>query len=534
MSGVPLRDALALPALQGARVLAGAAGLGRPIRYVNVMEVPDILDWVKPDELLLTTAYPLRDDRAALAELVPRLADRGLAGLAVKPARYLDEVPQVMLAAADRLGFPLLELPPETALADIINAVLGLILNAQALRLERSAAVHERFTAIVLSGGGVREIVQVLAELLDRPVAIMDARGAVLARSTAFPAHTDLQDWPRLMADRTDGLRWTDLPELNRKAGLQPIQVGAELHGVAVVLAEQPLLADEQLMALEQAATIAALHLVQARALAEADHRFQAVCLDELVTGHLADRAVLRERANAFGWDLSLPRAVMVAEIEALGGRRFAELAGTSDEGFACRRIAEAARSVLGRGAIVWERSAGAAALSGGPDLHVDAEALQAEAARRLPGAMISVGVGRVQTDPLELRVSYREALRALEVGRRAGGAGRVCLFADLGVDRLLLSCPTAELEAFFSATLGPLLRYEGAHPGCELTRTLKVFLAADRNVAQTARELFVHYNTVKYRLERLESLLGPFDVAERCLTLELATHVGRLLAQPR
>src|ERR687886_2746169 len=95
--GVPLREALGLPVLRRARVLAGAAGLGRPVRYVNVMEVPDILYWVKPDELLLTTAYPLRDDRAALAELVPRLAQRGLAGLAIKPARYIDAVPEGML-----------------------------------------------------------------------------------------------------------------------------------------------------------------------------------------------------------------------------------------------------------------------------------------------------------------------------------------------------------------------------------------------------------------------------------------------------
>ena len=151
IDGVPLREALALSALRGVRVLAGESGLHRTVRFVNVMEVPDILDWVKPDELLLTTTYPLRDDRAALAELVPHLAQRGLAGLAVKPLRYIDEVPAVMRDAADRLAFPLLELPPETALADIINAVLGLILNQQAMRLTRSAAVHERFTAIVRS-----------------------------------------------------------------------------------------------------------------------------------------------------------------------------------------------------------------------------------------------------------------------------------------------------------------------------------------------------------------------------------------------
>src|SRR5689334_1226072 len=208
--GVPLREALALPALRNVRVLAGGGGLGRAVRYVNVMEVPDILDWVKPDELLLTTAYPLRDDRAALADLVPRLADRGLAGLAVKPARYLDAVPVVMLEAAERLGFPLLELPPETALADIINAVLSLILNA---------------------------------------------------RSSGFPRQAEAGTL--LEGEAAAGVRW------------------------AVLAADGPL-GDDQRMALEQAVTIAALRVVQARAVAEADRHFQAVCLEELVTGHVA------------------------------------------------------------------------------------------------------------------------------------------------------------------------------------------------------------------------------------------------------
>jgi purine catabolism regulator len=503
-AGLPLREALKVPALQKARLLAGAAGLDRAVRYVNVMEVPDILDWVKPDELLLTTAYPLRDDRAALADLVPRLADRGLAGLAVKPARYLDAVPQVMLEAAERLSFPLLELPPETAMADIINAVLGLILNVQALRLERSAAIHERFTAIALGGGGVRDIVQALTELLDRPAALLDSQGVLLARSPGFPAHAAAE----LLLDgrAATGLRW------------------------AVLAADGPL-ADEQRMALEQAATIAALRLVQERAVAEADDRFRAVCLDELVTGHVSDAAVLHERATAFGWNLSRPRAVLVAEIDALDGRRFGVLAGTSEETRACRGLADAARAVLGDDAIVWERSAGAAALTSSNDLRRDAAALQAEARRRLPRAVVSVGVGRTQADPLELRTSYAEALRSLEVGRWAGGQGVVSLFADLGLDRLLMSCPVEELAAFHSATLGPLLAYEREHADCGLSQTLAAFVAADRNVAETARALFVHYNTVKYRLDRLERLLGPFvNHPTRRLTLELAVHVGRLL----
>ena len=137
---------------------------------------------MKPGQLLLTTAYPLRDERAALSALVPGLAERGLAGFAIKPTRYIEAIPPVMVEAAERLAFPLIELPPEASFDEVINAVLGSILNAQAVRLERSAAIHDRFTRIaVLSGGGLREIAQPLAELIERPAAILNPDGAVLA-----------------------------------------------------------------------------------------------------------------------------------------------------------------------------------------------------------------------------------------------------------------------------------------------------------------------------------------------------------------
>ena len=67
IDSIALAELLKLPTLAHARVVGGHDGLRRPVRGVNVMEVPDILDWVKPDELLLTTAYPLRDDPVALS-----------------------------------------------------------------------------------------------------------------------------------------------------------------------------------------------------------------------------------------------------------------------------------------------------------------------------------------------------------------------------------------------------------------------------------------------------------------------------------
>ena len=102
--GLPVRDLLDVASLRGSSVLAGAAGLDRVVRRLNVMEVPDILPWVKPHELLLTTGFPLRhagapadptsqSGIAALVQLVCDLDARGLAAVGIKLGRYLEEIP---------------------------------------------------------------------------------------------------------------------------------------------------------------------------------------------------------------------------------------------------------------------------------------------------------------------------------------------------------------------------------------------------------------------------------------------------------
>jgi purine catabolism regulator len=517
IDSIALGELLKLPTLTDARVVGGHAGLGRPVRGVNVMEVPDILDWVKPDELLLTTAYPLRDDPVALDALIPRLAERGLAGIALKPGRYIKAIPASMIEAADQHGFALIELPPEASFNEIINSVLTVILDVQAVRLQRSAAIHDRFTTIALSGGGLRQIAEALADLVGRPVAIVDADDVVQWR-TSEEAPGGESGLPAGSTGHGDG------------AIVQPIQVGAERYGAILVAGDEAALAPDRLEAIEYAATVAALRQVQTRAVAEADRRFQAVCLEELITGHVADRTVLMERAAAFAWDLTTPRAVLLADVEAIAGRPFAALAGTPEEGALRHRLAEAARASLGPGSIIWERSReiGALVSAGNSGLREIGAALQAEAARHLPGIVVSVGIGRAALDPLELHRSFGEARRALSIGRWAHGAGEVTAFDDLGLDRLLVAVPDSEAEAFCTDLLGRLEAYDAAR-GTALVTTLETFLAT-RNAALASRQLYLHYNTLKNRLAKIEEIIGPYlENPDRCLSLALALRLRRL-----
>lgn len=531
-AGVTIREVLDLPELRTARLVGGAAGQHRQVRHVNVMEVPDILSWVLADELLLTTAYPLRDDRAALGKLVPNLAARGLAGLAVKPARYIDAIPREMAEAADRLAFPLIELPPDAVLGEIITSVLTAVLNAHARRLQQAAEIHDRFTGIVLGGGGLREIAEAVATSIARPVAITDPHGLL---QTSAPAGTPA-GMPAVLpavADVVGGGGPALVLVDGRPATAQLIQVGQERFGAIVALADPADLGDGERETLEYAATVAALRQVQARAVAESDRRFQTVCLEELVAGHVADRSVLMERAVAFAWDLSLPRAVLMAELDEVAGQPFTRLAGTVEESIAQHRLADAARFALGRSAIVWERSTQVAALvpsgsSGTDGLRRAAQRLAVEARRAVPDGVVSIGVGRVEPDPLRLSASYTEARRALVVGRWGHGPGRVSLFEDLGVDRILVEHDPSELADFVSGLVGPLVAHD-AHHRTDLVASLEAFLDT-RNAALAARRQFVHYNTMKNRLRTIESLIGPFrDDPDRCLGLAIALRVRRL-----
>src|SRR5438552_2544935 len=120
MAQLTVREALTIDSLQDVKVLAGSEGLGRNITCVNVMEVPDILQWVRGGELLLTTTYPLKDAPLSLSDLIRVLNDKGLAAIAIKPHRYLDDIPDEILRIADELAFPVLELPHDASFVDLI------------------------------------------------------------------------------------------------------------------------------------------------------------------------------------------------------------------------------------------------------------------------------------------------------------------------------------------------------------------------------------------------------------------------------
>ncbi len=527
-----VRELLGQESMAGARLIAGEEGLGRLIRRLNVMTVPNIVGWTKQEEFLLTTGYPLPREPDGFCRLVEQLAANGLAGLGVKLDEYLAEVPGEVIKLADTACFPIVVIPPTAPLDDVLSEAFETIVNRQAAVLAKTREIHDAFIGIALTGGGLAKLAEELAVILpSAQIAICDTTGYVLATAGLPGLLAELALWTP--GDLLDTSRLaTGVPaagEPGAGTAVAVIRAGAMQHGFVVAAGESGELPAVAGTAVEQAALVAALEITRDLAVLAAEQQFASNALHDLVTSTPAESGGAVDRAASFRWNLRRPLAVLVARQED-GGEEPPHSSRQREP--AVMRAVEvwmsAVRARDAHAAVAGFATELVAVVGAASDPVALARKIQAEmtsATRRL----YSVGVSQVASSPEHIPRLYEEARLALQVGRRLSGDGAVTAFGGLGLYRLISNVSQAELRSFVHDTLGPVLDLSEPGRG-DLLRTLAVFFDTRFNVAESARELHYHYNTMRYRIGKLERLLGEFaDDAQAALRIGVALQILRM-----
>ena len=149
---VTVKDVLQMECLSQARVVAGERGLDREVYWITVGEEPDLPEWVFGGELILSTLFAVEPERRG--EYVKRLSDRGVAGLMLKPERFLGTIPESILETADREGFPVAEVPVDVLWSRVLAGFYRHLLADQAdlIRVETEMRLRGGFFDELLSG----------------------------------------------------------------------------------------------------------------------------------------------------------------------------------------------------------------------------------------------------------------------------------------------------------------------------------------------------------------------------------------------
>ncbi|QDR78878.1 PucR family transcriptional regulator [Sporomusa termitida] len=156
--------------------------------------------------------------------------------------------------------------------------------------------------------------------------------------------------------------------------------------------------------------------------------------------------------------------------------------------------------------------------------------AILAQLAVKIPGLAVVAGVGGRFEQLPDARGSYLQAVKVLRFSARQPAARQIHVYEQLGIYKLLFEMDPGKLAAYHQEVIEPLLAYD-AKQQMELVDTLFVYFEENGNAVKTAKRLFVHRNTLDYRLKKIEEISGrnlsdPYDR----LTLQLGVIVGRQL----
>lgn len=542
-TGLKVREVLSL--IPGTSLLAGNEGLNREVHSVGVMESPESLPFVKPGDLIMTALWAIRDDREAQRQLVPELVRRGAAGLAIKRS-FVNDLPPDLLVMANRHAFPVLQLHTSLPFSEAIAPIIGQVVNRQASVLERQQRAQKAVVHAVLEAKGLQRLASTLAELVEKPVVIRDAVGQILATGfwgeRAQASDIDLEQMARLEPTTTDYLmsagdtlhavEVVDVKGQPYTRIVTQVKSGNTRFGdVQVWELERPV-SELDLSIVESVTTVIALELTNRRALMELERRYHNEFLAALFAKQVESEEELVMRARRFGWDLAKPHVAVALKVHAAGVRSAQE----ADELHTLEdHLYDIVTRSVGSNAVVGEAWLHSVLLMRPKRANAKEEAmaiaqqLQSQAGDISRNLQVTLGIGTLQRGVQGLRRSFQEARRAIKIGERVGGAGGVYHINDLGVYQILaLLEPVPELQQFL-ASVRPLVQYDQQH-GTELVRTLETYFAAKGNVRKVSESLFAHYNTVLYRLQRIEQITGiSLEDANGRLYLQVALHAIKL-----
>lgn len=533
--GITVQRALELPGLRGGlpEIVAGADRLGRTVRWVHAGEVPNIASLLKGGELLLTTGLGLGSRPAEQRAFVRDLAERGIAALVVELGPRFARLPAALVDTARAAGLPLVQLHREVPFVTVTEEVHTEIVNGHYTLLRRAEEVHRRCTGALLSGGGIPQVLSVLAEFSGNPVFLETADGQLLYAAGAGSACADpLQVW--------EGLRGRPEDRDEPPAGAVLVDVPGGGPGAGSVRARLVLLAVESALlpvhriAAERAAGSLAVVLMQARQEEELAARGRGDFLTDLAEGRItAEDAPAQARVLGFkpGSSPLLPVVMRIPDGLPTGGG-WAVLARAVAEELASVGVPVllGVRPVEGRVPLLLglrtepERTTVADRVSAALRAGVERAGMR-RAGAQPPIVVVGVAGGWAAAAS-GLRHAAETATAAQGLPDRPWYDARR-LDIDLLLWRLHQHDGTA-LAAFVDRAIGPL-RDHDQRSKPPLLPTLQTYLAHAGRKAETARELHLNRQTLYNRLARIGELLGTdLDDPQTVLALSLALRARR------
>ncbi len=532
---------LEVSSLQGSKVIAGEAGLGEEVLHVNMMDAPDIAQFLKPNEMLVTTAYHVREDPESLVKLVENMKQQKCAALGIKTQRFLKEVPSEVTNTGNALDFPIIEIPIDNSLGDIVNEILSRILDKRTNELRFALETHKQFSDHVMSGKGVDKLIKSLASKIHRSVVLLDQYGKPITYSNVNDFNkSSVQElyFNDSAVHFPDEVFFTFSTTYDRETySAFLVNSHKKRAGFLLILGEIQASDHVTMLTIEQATNVISFELMRENELKQYTKRVKNDFFFNFIEGMFTSEEEVVNRAKEFSLNQDQNYLCATGKIEDyIYTKSYTQSQKEIDEIY---EYIEDEIVGLSLSTHLFTKGDLCVLLFEVNDsidnirnyAETSLELVQKKVDQRFHRSL-SFGVSNISRGLLNVKNGFKEAQNAYQSGRLAAKSKFIQIYQAKDVNELLRTLPKEDLLDFYYHSLEPLLR-PGEDKDEVLLQTLFVFLETHCQISETAKRLFVHRNTVVYRIEKCEELLGEsLSDSETTIQLRLALRIKRLLEE--
>ncbi|SCW41922.1 purine catabolism regulatory protein [Paenibacillus tianmuensis] len=523
---ITVEQVLSIYPLSEGKLVAGQSGASRLVKSVKVMDTPDIADWFREGEMVFTTAYLMKDVPYDAISLLRKLNQCRSAGLGIKIGRFWDKVPEPILEEANRLDFPLIELPYECFFSDQMNGMFHIEMQYHTQILHSVLDKQMRLMQFALRPDRIDHFFQKLLGILGYPIAVVGSRGQVIFNATSFGASQLLHGWTW-----EKEAQWAFVEE--SRCFRVPLKEHDECIGYMVIFPENPhrVKVEEELFL--QTAEIISYHMgvILNEYRNHAAQNDLGLLLSRYLRGSGTIEALTEEAAR---------RGIPLFQ----GAYRGLLSIISPDTGYRekdslLRNIREEMQyhPELKEMAVIHfsiQEGLFSVFLVDAPGADGKLNDLLRTCLRGVlqedSGTPLRICVSNKKNRPDQLRDAYNECLETSRLADRLGIREAVVQFGAVELAYLFQHVPREHMQTYVNEVLEMLLKKDPEYSQ-EMLRTLEAFIENDGQVNETAKQMLIHRNTVAYRLEKVGELLEvDYKKINDLLRLKLAFTFRQML----
>lgn len=507
--------------------------INKVVETIDVTETPDVANFTISNALILTTAMVFKDDQVAFLDFVKSLNEVGVAGLCVKTSRFLKYIDKEIIDYANSVKFAIIEIPVGKTLGVLSHNMLDYILGKQTQNVLFALNIQKHYSNLFIDGASPQVILNELSNTIKAPAILINPFMDVMGHSSYFhKTKNPVVPYVDQIASQFDNLT-NKIQSINIKdnrneilqTNIYPIKANSSFQYYLIILHPNKLTYPIAQFAIDQSKMVLSFILYKNEQIENSMIRIQNSFFSKLLFGKTPvdrnDPEFFNQGLNHGLINTKYYRVILCEVVP----NSDSDYRDEDDLGLIIYHwLIERTIPRLKYGLVFYRDKTKSTSILLQHNVE-DIEEKLAQSAKeiyRILKIKIHFGLGKPVDHPYEIKNSYFEGVKALE----SENDNSVKNYQPSGLMTLFNRKDDDSINYFIKQQLKVLVDSDDIS-NQELLETLKVYLDNQAEITRTAQEMFLHRNTITYRIKKCEEILDV-DTKDSVtsLNLRLALHL--------